>query len=64
MPQEDKKSVFDVGPDKMAFYTRSNGDQIVMKGMHLGQEAASALAFMINSPELVDLEVTIKIKGE
>ena len=63
MPPEEKKCVFDVGPDHISLLTMANGDRVNIKGIHMGQDEAAALAWMVNSPGGPDLEVTIKIKG-
>jgi len=57
------KAEFDVPKDCMVFITRTNGDQIVIKRVHLGPENAANLANLINTPDGV-LRVTVKRKDE
>ncbi len=52
---------FDVGEDGIEFTTKTNGDSIRMHGLHMSKETAGALAYMVNSGSI--LEVEIKIKG-
>jgi hypothetical protein len=57
------KAEFDVPADCMVFTTKTNGDHITIDKVHLGQEAASNLASLINTPNGL-LRVIIKRKGE
>ena len=52
---------FDVGEDGIEFTTKTNGDNIRMHGLHMTKEIAGALAYMVNSGMVLDIE--IKIKG-
>jgi predicted TIM-barrel enzyme len=56
------KSEFEVNPDSVILTTQTNGDRIDMRQVHLGGEAASNLATMINSGKV--LIITIKEKPE
>jgi len=55
------KSEFDVPFDCMKFTTRTNGDRIEMRKLHLGPEQAAHLATLINTPNGI-LRVQIKAK--
>ena len=46
--------------DQIRFKTRTNGDEIVIKGVHLGEEMAASLAYLINKK--VPLHIEIKEK--
>lgn len=61
------RAEFDVGVDQIEFRTKTNGDYIEIgphngAPIHLGQEAASNLANLINGGEI--LTVVIKKKVE
>ena len=61
------KAEFEVNADGIKLTTMTNGDQIEIgphgfPPLHLGQEAATNLAFLVNSGNV--LVVTIKEKGE
>jgi hypothetical protein len=40
---------FEVGADQIRLSTQTNGDTIFIKGVHLGKESASTLAYLINN---------------
>lgn len=50
---------FEVGADKIRLTTQTNGDAILIRGIHLGSEAAATLAHLINNTEN-HLEIKIK----
>ncbi len=52
---------FDVSEDSIEFTTKTNGDSIRMHGLHMTKETAGALAYMVNSGSI--LEIEIKVKG-
>ena len=61
------KAEFEVKADGIVFTTMTNGDHIEIgphgfPPLHLGQQTASDLAFLVNSGSV--LTVTIKAKGE
>jgi len=39
---------FEVGADQIRMTTQTNGDRIFIKGVHLGEDNAAALAYLIN----------------
>lgn len=39
---------FQAGADQVRLTTQTNGDTIFIKGVHLGEDAAAALAYLIN----------------
>ncbi len=39
---------FEVGADQLRLTTQTNGDVILIKGVHLGADSAAALAHLIN----------------
>ena len=53
---------FDVGADQIQFRTQTNGDSVSIGRIHLTQEQATSLAFLVNSGEDVVLQVRIKVK--
>ena len=55
------ESKFDVKEDQMEFTTQSNGDRIRIHSIHLTPESAAALAHMVNSGCII--EVQMKPKG-
>ena len=57
----ENEAKFDVSEDALEFSTKSNGDSIRMHGLHMTAETAGALAYMVNSGQI--LEVQIKVKG-
>jgi len=56
------KCEFDVPLDNMILQTRTNGDRIEIRGIHLGEAEAANLAQLVNSSAV--LHVVIKKKGE
>lgn len=59
--QIENEAKFDVSEDCLEFSTKSNGDSIRMHGLEMIAETAGALAYMVNSGAI--LEVQIKVKG-
>ncbi len=57
----ENEAKFDISEDNLEFSTLSNGDRIRMHNINMSAECAGALAYMINSGQI--LEVEIKIKG-
>ena len=57
----ENEAKFDIGEDCIEFTTRTNGDSMRLHSIHMSKEHAGALAYMINSGEI--LEIQIKIKG-
>jgi len=51
MPEIPDKCEFQTIADQIRLSTRTNGDQIQIKGIHLGKDAAAALAYLINSSQ-------------
>ncbi len=49
---------FSVTADQLEFRTKTNGDEVRMRGMHMGPEAAANLARLVN----LDMELQIEIK--
>lgn len=39
---------FTVGADQIRLTTQTNGDNIAIRSVHLGKDAAAALAYLIN----------------
>lgn len=48
---------FDIGVDQIEFRTKTNGDVIRITNVHLGKEAASALAELINDHDNLKIEI-------
>lgn len=42
---------FTAGADQVRLTTQTNGDQINIKGVRLGKDAAAALAYLINKTD-------------
>ncbi len=59
--QIENEAKFDVDEDGIEFTTKTNGDSIRMHGLHMSKETAGALAYMVNSGSV--LEIEIKVKG-
>ena len=64
MPEVDNECTFEVGVDQMEFHTKTNGDQLFIRGLHLTASQAASLAWLVNSGSDATLEVQIKIKDE
>lgn len=48
MPDIPDKCVFETSADQLRLTTQTNGDHILIKGVHLGADNAAALAHLIN----------------
>ena len=57
----ENEAKFDIDEDCIEFTTRTNGDSMRIRGIHMSKESAGALAYMVNSGKA--LEIEIKIKG-
>ncbi len=53
---------FETTTDQIEFRTRTNGDEIRIRGIHLTQEQATSLAWLINADENAVLKIEIKLK--
>lgn len=53
---------FTIGADQAVFVTRTNGDSVTITGLDLSAEQAAALAYLVNQPK--PLIVEIKIAGD
>lgn len=62
MAKAEKECKFETKADQVEFTTKTNGDFIMIRNLHLTQEQSSSLAWLINSGESAILEVQIKIK--
>ena len=47
--------------DQVHFHTRTNGDNIHIKGIHLTQDQATNLAWLVNADDNVKLKFEIKL---
>ena len=52
--------VFETAHDNIMFNTQTNGDKIVITGIHLGAESAAALAYLVNQSKVLSVEIKIK----
>ena len=59
MPTIPDTCEFEAGADQVRLTTQTNGDQINFKRIHLGKDAAAALAYLINK---TDNHLKIEIK--
>ena len=48
MPEIPDKCEFETGADQVRLTTQTNGDSILIKGIHLGEDNSAALAYLIN----------------
>ena len=48
MPEIPDKCEFETGSDQVRLTTQTNGDSILIKGIHLGEDNSAALAYLIN----------------
>jgi len=61
MPEINDETVFNVGPDQAEFTTRTNGDMLLIRGIHLTAEQAASLAWLVNHDTETVLEITVKV---
>ncbi|KKM82910.1 hypothetical protein LCGC14_1314670 [marine sediment metagenome] len=59
MPEIEDECIFIVQADQTTLSTKTNGDSIQIAGLHLNRQQAAALAYIINSPG--DLKINIKV---
>ena len=59
MPTIPTNCEFEISADQILLTTRTNGDKVECKHMHLGEEAAGALAYMINSATTLKVEIKV-----
>ena len=59
MPNIPNKCEFQAGADQIRLTTQTNGDKIHIHGIHLGEEAAATLAYLINK---TNNHLTVEIK--
>lgn len=64
MPEVEDECTFETTADQVQFSTKTNGDRIQIKGVHLTQDQATSLAWLINSKDHIKLEFTVKVKGD
>jgi hypothetical protein len=60
MPQIPEKCEFDVEHDQIELKTQTNGDYIEIRKVRLGQDAAAALAYLINADNHLSIEIKLK----
>ncbi|KKK86522.1 hypothetical protein LCGC14_2762390 [marine sediment metagenome] len=60
MPEIESEVIFEVGEDGAKFTTQSNGDIIIITGIHLTKEKAATLAWLVNSKKVLMFEVKEK----
>lgn len=51
---------FDIMPDQLQFNTQTNGDKLRISGINLDANQAAALAYLINQPESLKIEIKVK----
>ena len=59
MPQIPETAEFTVGADQAIFTTKTNGDILKITGLHLPAEQAAALAYLVNQPNKLKIEVKV-----
>ena len=57
MPEIEDELKFSVGADKVRFVTRTNGDELLIRGIDLTQQQAATLAYLVNSDKDVEFKV-------
>lgn len=62
MPEIPNSCEFEVAADQIVFSTKTNSDHIEFDNVDMSQDAASTLAWLVNSDNHLTIE--IKIKGE
>ncbi len=59
MPEIPENVEFTTGADQVMFATQTNGDSIKIIDLHLGAEKAAALAYPVNQPKKLKIEVKV-----
>jgi len=54
-----KNVEFTVGADQTVFVTQTNGDTIKVTGLSLNAEQAAALAYLVNQPKKLKIEIKV-----
>ncbi len=62
MPEIDEEVTFDIGPDQAELTTKTNGDLLLIRGIHLTAEQAATLAWLVNHGTETVLEITVSVK--
>ncbi len=60
MPQIPESCEFEVEHDQIELKTATNGDYIEIRKVQLGQDAAAALAYLINADNHLSIEIKLK----
>lgn len=60
MPQIPDTCEFDLDADQIELKTKKNGDFIEIRGINLSQDAAAALAWLVNADNHLTIEVKKK----
>ncbi len=50
---------FTTGADQVTFITQTNGDVIKITGLNLNAEKAAALAYLVNQPKQLKIEIGV-----
>ena len=53
---------FTVTPDQLYFSTQVNGDKIVITNIVLDADQAAAMAYLINKPDSLKIEIKKEVK--
>ncbi len=59
MPEISEEVEFNLGADQLKFTTRTNGDTLLITGLHLTKEQAASLAYLVNSQQDLKVEVSL-----
>jgi len=62
MAEVEDECIFETTTDQVQFTTRTNGDRIVITGIHLNQVQATSLAWLVNADGAATLEFQVKVK--
>lgn len=57
MAEIEEESIFVVDHDQITFSTRTNGDRITISHANIGQDAAAALAWLINNGSKLEIQI-------
>ena len=59
MPEVDEECTFTTGADQVRLTTQTNGDTILIQGLHLAQAEATSLAWLVNADDAGTLKFEV-----
>ena len=57
MPEIESEVIFTTGEDGVKFTTQTNGDIVLITGIHLTKDQAASLAYLVNCKKKLSFEV-------